>query len=484
MASLDRNQIQQIVENVVARIQTEGPSAIAASARRAPGSIVGPGEVDHGAGYGVHKTIDEAVAAAQKSFEQLQQTPLETRKRMIEEMRRTLRDNIDLLAEWAVKETGYGRVEDKKIKNRLVIDKTPGPEFLEPIAYSGDDGLMLIERAPYGVIGAITPTTNPTETIINNGIGMVSGGNTVVFNPHPYAKGCCAKTVNLMNEASIRAGGPGNVVNLIAEPTLQSAEAVMKHKGIRLLVVTGGPQVVKAAMASGKKAICGGPGNPPAVVDETADLDRAARGIVAGHSIDNNIICTAEKEVIVVDRVADQLKQKMCENGAYLLPPALLKRLESVVLTDGHGNKDWVGKDARKILERIDHPVAGDPRTILVEVDSEDHPFVQNELLMPVLALVRVRDVNEGIAMSKRVEHGYRHTAVMYSRNIEALHVMARMMDCSIYVKNAPNFAGLGYGGEGYTSFTIASPTGEGLTTVRNFTRERRCTLKEYFRIV
>jgi acyl-CoA reductase-like NAD-dependent aldehyde dehydrogenase len=220
------------------------------------------------------------------------------------------------------------------------------------------------------------------------------------------------------------------------------------------------------------------------VVDETADLDKAARGIVAGHSIDNNIICTAEKEVIVVDRVADVLKQKMVENGAYLLPPALLKRLESVVLHEGHSNKDWVGKDARKILERIDHPVAGDPRCILVEVDSEDHPFIQQELLMPVLGLVRVRDVNEGIAMAKRVEHGYRHTAVMYSRNIEALHVMARMMDCSIFVKNAPNFAGLGQGGEGYTSFTIASPTGEGLTTVRNFTRERRCTLKEYFRIV
>ena len=476
--ALDRAAIQQIVENVVSRIQTEG----AAPAAR-PGRTMLPGEIDYSTG-GVFKTLDEAIAAAQRAFEQLQNTHLDVRKRAIEEVRRTMRDNVDLLSEWAVKETGLGRVEDKKIKNRLVIDKTPGPEFLEPLAYSGDDGLMLVERAPYGVIGSITPTTNPTETIINNGIGMVAGGNAVVFNPHPYAKGCCAKTVNLFNEAFVRAGGPNNVVTMVAEPTLASAEALMKHKGIRLLVVTGGPAVVKAAMASGKKAICGGPGNPPAVVDETADLDRAAKGIVAGHSIDNNIICTAEKEVIVVDRVADVLKQKMTEHGAYLLPPALLKRLESVVLHDGHTNKDWVGKDAKKILERIDHAVAGDPRTILVEVDGEDHPFIQNELLMPVLGLVRVRDVNEGIAMAKRVEHGYRHTAVMYSRNIEALHTMARVMDCSIFVKNAPNFAGLGQGGEGYTSFTIASPTGEGLTTVRNFTRERRCTLKEYFRIV
>ena len=271
---------------------------------------------------------------------------------------------------------------------------------------------------------------------------------------------------------------------MIAEPTLESATALMKHKGIRLLVVTGGPAVVNAAMASGKKAICGGPGNPPAVVDETADLDRAAKGCVAGHSLDNNIICTAEKEIIAVEKIADQLVEKMAQHGAWRCPPSLVKRLESVVLHDGHPNKDWVGKDAKKILERLDPNVVGDPRTILVEVDDETHPFVQNEMLMPVLAVVRARDVSDAIAMAKRVEHNYRHTAVMYSRNIEALHTMARVMDCSIFVKNAPNYAGLGSGGEGYTSFTIASPTGEGLTTVRNFTRERRCTIKEYFRIV
>ncbi|HVO30099.1 MAG TPA: aldehyde dehydrogenase family protein, partial [bacterium] len=465
-AALDPKQIASIVENVVARLQTEGA---APSGRARPGVPMAPDEVDYVNG-GVFKTLDEAVAAATRAFQELQSTPLQTRMRMVEEVRRTLRDNVDLLSEWAVRETGLGRVEDKKIKNRLVIDKTPGPEFLEPAAYSGDDGLMLIERAPYGIIGSITPTTNPSETIICNGIGMLSGNNATVFNPHPYAKGVCAKTVNLMNEACVRAGGPNNCFTMVAEPTMESATALMKHKGIRLLVVTGGPGVVQAAMGSGKKAICGGPGNPPVVVDETADLDRAAKGIVAGHSLDNNIICTDEKEVIAVDRIADTLLAKMAEHGAYRLPPALLKRLESVVLHDGHANKDWIGKDAKKILERMDHPVAGDPRTILVEVDNEQHPFVQNEMLMPVLACVRVKDVAEGIAMARRVEHNYRHTAVMYSKNIEALHTMARVMDCSIFVKNAPNFAGLGYGGEGYTSFTIASPTGEGLTTVRNFT--------------
>lgn len=481
--ALDRTQIAEIVENVLSRLQNEGSLSPSAARAAGPASVHVPGRgTDHTGG--VFADMDQAIEAAQRAHLALVAAPLETRKRMIEYMRQSLRENTRLLSEMAMQETGLGRADDKVIKNTLVINKTPGVEFLEAISYTGDDGLTLIERAPYGVIGAITPTTNPTETIICNGIGMVAGGNSVVFNPHPAAKAVCAKCVNIMNQAAVAAGGPDNTICMVAEPTIESAQRLMRHKGIRLVVVTGGPGVVKEAMNSGKKVIAAGPGNPPIVIDETADLERAAKGTVAGHSIDNNIICTAEKEVLVVDRIADQFKELLPKYGAYMLPQHLEKRLASVVTKDGHTNKKWVGKNASEILKAIDVQVDGDPRTILVEVDGPDHPFVQLELLMPVLPLVRVPDVSTGIAIAKRVEHGFRHTAVMYSRNIEALHAMARVMDCSIYVKNAPNFAGLGYGGEGYTSFTIASPTGEGLTTVRNFTRERRCTLKEYFRIV
>jgi acyl-CoA reductase-like NAD-dependent aldehyde dehydrogenase len=143
-----------------------------------------------------------------------------------------------------------------------------------------------------------------------------------------------------------------------------------------------------------------------------------------------------------------------------------------------------VGKDAAKIARAIGKTVPDNTRVLLCEVDGEDHPFVQTELLMPVLPLVRVKSVDDGIAAAVRAEHGFGHTAAMYSTNIDALHHMARAMDCSIFVKNAPTYAGLGLGGEGYTSFTIASPTGEGLTTALSFSRERRCTLKDHFRIV
>jgi acyl-CoA reductase-like NAD-dependent aldehyde dehydrogenase len=374
-------------------------------------------------------------------------------------------------------------VDQKVLKNRLVIDKTPGPEILEPWAQSGDDGLVLEEWAPFGVIGSITPTTNPTKTIICNGIGMAAAGNAVVFNPHPAAKKVCAYTVQFLNEAVVRAGGPENLFCCTAEPTIESAQALMRHPGVRLLVVTGGPGVVEAAMNSGKKVIAAGPGNPPVVVVETADLEAAAEGIVKGVGIDNNIVCVAEKEIIAVAEITDRLKHLLVKHGAYELTPDETARLEKVVVENGHANKKWVGKDAPLILREIG--VTPPPGTIIAFAEvPEEHPFVQVELLMPVTGLVRVSNAREAIECAVRCEQGNGHTAVMWSKNIENLHMMARAINCSIFTKNAPAYSGLGLGGEGYTSFTIASPTGEGLTTARNFARVRRCTLKEYFRIV
>jgi len=427
------------------------------------------------------------VRAAQQAFVKNEAAPLESRRRWVEAMRAAARQHVGELARFAVEETGYGRVEDKIKKNLLCVDKTPGPEHLRPIAFSGDDGLTLVERAPYGVIGSITPTTNPTETIINNGIGMVSGSNAVVYNVHPYAARTSAWFIHILNEAITGAGGPENLLSCVERPTIESAQLLMKHPGVRLLVVTGGPAVVKTAMNSGKKVIAAGPGNPPAVVDATADLENAAKNIVLGASIDNNIICTAEKEVVAVGSIADALKERLAAHGAVFVNDKQLGELEKLVLHQGEGglhpNKDWIGKDAGLIARKLGIRGDDDLRLVMAEVD-EKHPFVQLEMLMPVVPLVRVADAAEAIACAKRVEHGFGHTAVMYSRDISHLHAMARTINTSIFVKNASNLAGLGYGGEGYTSFTIASPTGEGLTTVANFTRERRCTLKEYFRIV
>ncbi|MCK6529787.1 aldehyde dehydrogenase EutE [Myxococcota bacterium] len=470
MADLDRSEIDALVEKVYARLRSQGVGDAPATA---PGA----------SGRGVFPDVDQAVDAATRAFQQFGALGLERRKEIIANVRRRTTQHVRTLAAMAVEETGLGRVEDKVQKNLLVINKTPGPEILEPRTHTGDAGLCLTERAPYGVIGAITPTTNPTETVINNMISMLSGGNTVAFNVHPSAERCSHSCVSLINDAIVEAGGPENCVAAVARPTIQSAQALMRHKGLRLLTVTGGPAVVREAMNSGKKVIAAGPGNPPVVVDETADIEAAGKGIVAGASLDNNIVCIVEKEVFAVHSVADSLKAAMVRGGAVEIKGHQIRELERLVLKDGHANKEWVGKDAGKILAAIGVRALGDPRLVMCEVERT-HPFVQEELLMPVMPVVRVKDVDEGIACAIQAEHGFGHTAVMWSRNVESLHRMARVVNTSIFVKNAPSYAGLGMGGEGYTSFTIASPTGEGLTTAVHFTRERRCTLAGYFRII
>ena len=481
MAGLDERRIQEIVDRVVARLGNVAAPPRPAPAAEAPR----PQQTRIPAGrLGSYDTPDAAVAAAQRGFAENERAPLEQRKKMIAAMRETTRKHVRELAQYAVEETTFGRVEDKINKNLLVAEKTPGVEILASRSFTGDDGLCLIERAPYGVILAVTPCTNPTETILCNAIGMVAGGNAVVFNVHPAATKLSAWHVHLLNEAIQSVGGPKDVVTCVATPTIESAQALMKHKGIRLVVVTGGPGVVQAAMQSGKKVIAAGPGNPPAVVDETANLEIAARGIVAGASIDNNLICTAEKEIIAVSSIADKLRDLLARNGCLVIGERQLRDLEKVILEGEGTNKKWVGKNAALIAKQIGLGGHGDDlRLLLCEVE-EGHPFVQHELLMPVIGLVRAKDCADAIAIARRVEHNFFHTAVMYSTNIEHMSAMARVVNTSIFVKNAPNLAGLGLGGEGYTSFTIASPTGEGLTTALNFTRERRCTLKDAFRFV
>lgn len=439
---------------------------------------------------GIHASLDAAVAGARAAFEAYDRVPLERRRAITAAIRELLATQYRMISELAVQETGLGRVEDKMLKNRLVTEKTPGPEDLEPLTWTGDHGLTLMERAPYGPIAVITPVTNPSETVINNGISMIAGGNTVVLCPHPNAKRVSNVTVDLMNRAALAAGAPLPLLHAVEEPSIEVAKALLHYEGIRLNVVTGGPAVVKEALSARKKAITAGPGNPPAVVDETADIEKAARDIVAGASLDNNVICTDEKEVIAVGLIADRLKEAFARSGAIVLQPHQTEKLRRMILEKENGprryaviQRRFVGKNADVILAEAGIPCDASKRLAVCEVDN-DHPFLWTELMMPVLPMTRVRTVDDAIDLAVEVEHGFRHTASMHSRNVEKLSKMARRCDASIFVKNGPNYAGLGWGGEGPTSFTIASPTGEGMTTARSFTRVRRCTLVDAFRIV
>lgn len=439
----------------------------------------------------VHDAI-EAAKTAQICY--VRDYKMEDRERIIESIRAAALSHKEELADMNLEETKLGRYEDKVAKIELVVQKTPGTEILSTYAKSGDHGLMIEEMGPYGVIGAVSPVTNPTETLICNAIGMLASGNSAVYNVHPSGKKVSAYTVDLINRAVTDAGGPENLITMAADPTMDTLQEIIKDPDVKLLCGTGGPGLVKTLLSSGKKAIGAGAGNPPVIVDETADLELAAREIYKGASFENNILCIAEKEVFVVDTAADEFIYQMIKQGAYMLSQKEAEAIASFALIEDehtvscgcsgpvtgkyHINKKWVGKDADLFLKEIGVMNQEKTRLLIFETDF-NHPFVQLEQMMPVIPIVRVKSLEEAIELAVKAEHGNRHTASMFSTNVSNLTEFARRAGTTIFVKNACTMAGVGFGGEGYTTFTIAGPTGEGLTSARTFTRTRRCVLAE-----
>lgn len=468
---MDLKAIEQMVEQVLREIQSEQMMNVTEQRKE---------------GYGLFSTIEEAIEASEKAQKKLLYTGMADRQKYVDVIRKTVlnKENLELISRLAVEETEIGCYEHKLIKNRLAAEKTPGTEDLISEAVTGDNGLTLIEYCPFGVIGAITPTTNPTETIINNSISMIAGGNTVLFSPHPRAKKVSRLLVKMLNKALIEAGAPSDLISMVEEPSLENTEKMISNPKVRLLVATGGPSIVKKVLSSGKKAIGAGAGNPPVVVDETADIKKAAKDIVDGCSFDNNVPCIAEKEVFAVDSICDHLIQYMKDNGAYLMTDRQqIEELKALVTTEKGGPKtSFVGKSAVYILDQLGVKVPDSVRVIIMEVPKDDL-FVQEEMMMPILPIVRVSDVDTAIEYAYEAEQGNRHTAIMHSQNVEKLSKMAKILETTIFVKNAPSFAGIGAGGEGHTTFTIAGPTGEGLTSARSFCRKRKCVLADAFSI-
>lgn len=452
------------------------PTIIEATIRRVLAAL--PDGAAPAEGDGVFPTMDAAVAAAHRGWIEYMDCSMADRKRFVDAVREVMLDpdNLDYMAEEAVRQTGMGNVGHKLLKNRAAAEATPGVEDLVTEAWSGDDGLTTVEYSPFGVIGAITPTTNPTETITCNTIGMLAAGNAVVFSPHPRAKELSVWQVQTINRALAAVGAPLNLVVTVAEPSIENTQAMMAHPDVRLLVATGGPGIVHSVLSSGKKAIGAGAGNPPVVVDGTADIPHAAKCIVDGASFDNNLPCTSEKEIIAVDGIADLLKFEMLKHGAYELSCEQVTQLEGILLGKRGPATEWVGKSAAAILEAIGVQAPAGVRLLVFEAPA-DHPFVVEEMMMPIIGLVRVADVDRAIDLAVELEHGNRHTAIMHSKDVTKLTKMGKLIQTTIFVKNGPSFNGIGIGGEGYATFTIAGPTGEGLTCARTFARRRRCVM-------
>jgi aldehyde dehydrogenase len=471
--------IRSVVEEVLQRMSGNGAG---------PAIVSKPTKAGR---FGLFTCPDEAVAAAKDAYEQLSRRTLEERKRIIDHVRRIAIDQCVELGTMEMEETKIGRLVHKIDKLRTLGERAPGVEFMRSEVFSGDHGLAVVEHAPFGVIGAITPVTHSLPTATGNAVSMIAAGNTVVFNPHPSGKRVAAEGIRRFNEAIYRDLGIDNLICIIVEPTLESANRIFKHRDIALLCVTGGPGVARAAMQQAKRAVVAGPGNPPVVVDETADLDRAARSIIKGCGYDNNLLCIAEKQVFVVEQVFDKMMAAMERAGAVRFNAKEVDAItKAAITTVGEGNdkhevphRDFLGKDAAVLARGIGKTISPDVEVVFGETD-ESNPFVYVEQMMPFLPFVRARNVDAAIEMARKSEHGFKHTAIIHSHDVVNMTKMGKALETTLFIKNGPCMAGLGLGGEGYCSFSIAGPTGEGVTTPLTFTRERRCSMIDNLRIL
>ena len=501
MSAVNETLIRDVVAEVLGKLggtATTTTKSSPASSPPAPKSESGGGGTKKATSapalrgkFGVFTTADEACEAAQEAFLQLKEKGVAARRKIEEIVKAMAEKNAEPWGKIEFEETKIGRL-DHKIAKLGLIKLVPGVDWLRPDARSGDHGITLEEYTPFGVVGAITPSTHSIPTLSGNIVNIAAAGNTMVFNAHPSAARCAAMAVRAYNEAIYREIGIENAVCIIEKPTLDSFNALCKNEFTRLLLVTGGPMVVKAAMQTGKRAICAGPGNPPVFVDDTCCPTRAAKAIIAGAAFDNNLLCIGEKQVFVLDQIADKLMQKMSENGAVKLNSAQLEKLTKAAFTitpgqgggcaHAHTNKDFIGKDPSVLAQAAGINLPSGTQLLFGETDAL-HPFVQEEQMMPMLPIVRVKSVEEGIERSLQSEHNYKHTAIIHSHDVENITAMARALDTTLFVKNGPSPAGLGLGGEGYLSFSIATPTGEGITNPRTFTRVRRCVMVDNLRI-
>jgi aldehyde dehydrogenase len=463
--------IRSIAAEVVRRLSAERAAGDAADAASGP-------EPAHPGTDGVFPTVDEAVAAARRAQPKLAALTLDQRGVIVDLIKAYCLENAPELARLEFQESRIGR-EDHKLQKLTIIPKVLGVESLRTRVRVDNTGTQFIAAAPFGVIGMVTPATHSVPTMAGNAINVIAAGNTAVFSPHPAASRCLQHALRQINQRIRAKTGLENLITVMAKPSIEAAGELFRHPGIALLNITGGPGVVKAAMKAGKRVIAAAPGNPPVVVDETADIPAAVKYIIFGASFDNNLLCLGDKEVFVVEAVMEEFLAAMRRAGAIELQSGQIDRLaQAAFLLDQasgerHVNREFVGQSPA-VLGRAAGVIVPDGVDLLFGETEESHLFVQEEQMMPFLPIVRVRDVDAAVAAAKRAEHGYHHSAMIHTRNDETARQMARILDTTLFVRNAACTAALGVDGPGYLSYSIATATGEGVTTPLTFTRQRQ----------
>lgn len=475
--------VQSVVAEVLRQMQSGGAVA-AASSPAASASASGGGQAVPAEGS--FADVETAVVAAERAQQQLATAGVATRDGIVKLIKKIAAENAQAWGEFELNETKVGRL-DHKIAKLELLENVPGVEFLATAAHSGDDGIGLDEKAPWGVIGVITPVTHSIPTMTANAINMIAAGNSMVVNAHPSGAKSAVLAARAYNRAIKQQFNIDPLVCVMDPPTLRTAEAIFSHPRIPLLVATGGPAVAKAAAKQPKRAIVAGPGNPPVVIDASADLNRAAESIIAGAAFDNNLLCIGEKEVFVVREVFEAMMQAMLNAGAVQLNAEQIKKLTEASLAwhDDHWvpKKEFVGADASVLAAAAGVSVPAGTDLLFGET-AADHPFVPTEQMMPFVPFVRCRHFDHALELAVENEHGFGHTGIIHSNNLANISRMGRVMNTTLFVVNGPCTAGLGAGGEGYASYSIATPSGEGITSPATFTRFRRMSISGSLRMV
>ncbi len=433
---------------------------------------------------GENRIVDRMICDARAAIEAYSKKSLNCRKEIISNIRTKLRPYIREIAERELQETCMGNVQDKIIKLVLALDKTPGTEELQTEVVTGDDGITMREQSAYGIALAIHPATNPCATLISNAIGMLAAGNVVINVPNPRSAGVSAFLTEKINKVISEICGISNLLITVSEPRKDVVDELINHPDISLVVATGGRGMMKMAMCSPKRVIAAGPGNPVAIVDETADIEKAAKDISDGASFDHNIMCISEKSIVIVSSVLPSFIEALEKSGVQYMDNEedIIKLTKTILNQDMKMVRKLEGKSAMDILQEAEIQAKGEIRLIAVKSFSK-HPFVLEELMLPVIPLVSVADFDEALDTALFIEQGYRHTAMMHSQLIGRLNKAAKVMNTTMFIKNGSSLGGIGLGGEEKVSFTIANMTGEGITTAKDFTYKRSCTLSSGFSI-
>lgn len=434
---------------------------------------------------GIFESVNDAIGFVRGAYERYQTLSLEDRCEIVEAIRSTLLENAEVIAMLAVQETGMGNYADKLVKLEAAIKETPGFEDLVTDVQTGDRGMTLYELSGFGVVCTVEPIQSPAASLVNHVIGLVAAGNAVVICPNPRALQTSKYVTRLISNAIVNVCGIDNLVVSLDENSILKTEEVMHHPDVDMIVCNGGNSALREAFSCGKKVIGEGRANSTVLVDETADLHAAAFDISRSASFDNNLIHGCEKALIVVESVKEALLQEFAKCKAHVITTnAELEKLANTILTeDSVLKRKWQGKAAGCILDAAGIAHAADVKLVVVLCDAH-HPFVLEELCVPVLPCVGVATYEEGLELLLETEQRYKHTASIHSSNIDRLSEAAKVLQTATFIKNGPALSGVGLLSPGSPfALTVANTTGEGCITARHFTRRRKCILTNGFSI-